>query len=96
MEVIPLTGHIGAEVTQVQAAGIDDKHFEQLKQALWTHQVLVLRAHNMTIEDQVALGQRFGELHTHPAFPGSTGTPPCCRLPIAVKIKPLRKSGIPT
>ena len=73
MDIKPLTGNIGAEIRNLQLAGIDDNRFGSVKQALWEHQVLVFREQHMSIEDHVAIGRMFGELHTHPAFPGVSG-----------------------
>ena len=73
MEIAPLTGNIGAEVKKLQLADLNDDKFADVAQALWAHQVLVFRDQQMKVEDHIAFGQRFGELHTHPAFPGVDG-----------------------
>ena len=75
MKVKPLTGHIGAEIKDINLSGINAAAFDVVKEALWTHQVLVFRRQEMTIEDHIAIGEMFGELHTHPAFPGVGGHP---------------------
>ena len=75
MEIAALTGNIGAEVRKLQLADLNDAKFVDLAQALWVHQVLVFRGQQMDVEDHIAVAQRFGELHTHPAFPGVDGHP---------------------
>ena len=73
MEVAPLSGNIGAEIKHLQLAGLDQNAFDDVKQALWAYQVLVFRDQQMKIEDHISVGRMFGELHTHPAFPGVDG-----------------------
>ena len=73
MQTHPLTGSLGAEITDLQLSQLSDSMFDDLCQTLWQHQVLVLRNQNLSIENHRALGQRFGELHFHPAFPGPEG-----------------------
>ena len=73
MQVSPLTGNIGAEISALQIADVDDDSFAEVSAALWQHQVLVFRQQELSIEDHIAFGARFGELHTHPNFPGVDG-----------------------
>ncbi len=68
MQVEPITTSIGAEISGISLAGMSDTTFASLQEALWTHQVLVVRDQKMTPEEHLDLGRRFGELHTHPAF----------------------------
>ena len=75
MKVEPLAGKIGARVTEIDLGKLDDALFEEVAQALWQHQVLVFPAQNLAIEDHVAVGKRFGPLHTHPAAAGVDGHP---------------------
>lgn len=70
MRLKQLTGSLGAEVTDFQLAQMDDAGFRDLAKSFWKHQVLVFRDQDMTINDHLALGRRFGELHWHPKFPG--------------------------
>ena len=73
MEIAPLSGHIGAEVKQLQLTNLSNSTFNNIAQALWTHQVLVFRDQDINVQDHITFGQMFGELHTHPAFPGVDG-----------------------
>jgi taurine dioxygenase len=75
MEITPIAGNIGATVTGVHLAQIDDASFDAVKQALWDHQVLVFRKQTMTVGAHKAVGERFGTLHSHPAYPGVEGHP---------------------
>ena len=64
--VEPLTGHVGAEVVGVQVADVDDDIFAELKSAFLKHKVLFFRDQELTREEHIAFGRRFGELHCHP------------------------------
>jgi taurine dioxygenase len=64
------TPNCGAEVGGVDLAQpLSDEAFDTLNSALSEHAVLFFRDQEMTPEQHKALGQRFGELHIHPAFP---------------------------
>lgn len=68
--VAPTTPNCGAEVSGVDLAQpLNDATFDTLNKALAKHGVLFFRDQEMTPEQHKALGQRFGELHIHPAFP---------------------------
>ena len=73
MKISKLAGHIGARITELQLADIDDATFNEIADAFWENQVLVFPDQRLTIEEHIGLGQRFGDLHTHPAFPGVDG-----------------------
>ena len=73
MKVSKLTGCIGAQITGVQLAEIDEPTFDEIAEAFWENQVLVFRNQDLSIEEHISLGQRFGELHIHPAIPGVGG-----------------------
>ena len=73
MKVSKLTGSIGAQITGVQLAEIDEPTFDEIAKAFWENQVLVFRDQSLSIEEHISLGQRFGELHIHPAIPGVGG-----------------------
>lgn len=64
------TPHCGAEVSGVDLSQpLSDEAFDALNGGLAEHAVLFFRDQEITPEQHKALGQRFGELHIHPAFP---------------------------
>ena len=65
--VTPLTPIIGAEVSGVDLASIDDDGFSALKEAFLEHSVLFFRDQDISIDAHKAFGRRFGDLHIHPA-----------------------------
>jgi taurine dioxygenase len=65
LEVRPVTPTIGAEVTGVDLANLDDRTFEVVRHAFLRHKVLFFRNQvSLDAEGQIALGRRFGELMT--------------------------------
>jgi len=76
VQIRPLTGVLGAEISGLDFATLDDAGFEILHAALLDHQVLVVRNQIMNHDQHLALGARFGPLHIHPAHPpGAEGYP---------------------
>lgn len=73
--VTKLSGHIGAEVRGLDLAHLDDSGFETLHGLFLEHQVLVLRDQQLSRDQHIALGKRFGELHVHPMARGPEGYP---------------------
>ncbi len=70
-QVRRLSGNIGAEILGLDLSRpLDDAVQTQLRQAWVTHQVLVFRNQAaLTLEQQMAFGQRFGPLSIHPFSP---------------------------
>jgi taurine dioxygenase len=73
--VEPLTPVIGAEITGVDLAKVDDAAAAEIRQALLQHCVVFFRDQQMTPDEHKAFGRRFGELHIHPAAPAPEGHP---------------------
>lgn len=66
MQISPLTAAIGAEVTGVDLADVGDDQFEELRKAWLDHQVLFFRDQDITVEEHIDFGRRWGELEVHP------------------------------
>ena len=63
----PLSGTLGAEVTNVDLAGsLDDPLVAAIKQAFHAHLVLVFRGQGLTPADQLAFTRLFGPVEPHP------------------------------
>ncbi len=70
IKVRPLTPVIGAEVEGVDlAAPLGNQAFQEVHDALMAHLVIFFRDQDITLEQHMAFGRRFGELHVHPAAP---------------------------
>ncbi|NKC11276.1 MAG: taurine dioxygenase [Gammaproteobacteria bacterium] len=66
-EVTPLTPMIGAEVSGADLGQLSGAEFAQIEQAFLDHLVLFFRDQDLSVEQHMAFGQRFGPLHIHPA-----------------------------
>lgn len=76
IEVQALTPCIGATVSGVNLAEpLNNEACQELHEALMNHQVLFFHEQTMTLDQHLALGRRFGELHRHPGSPPPDGYP---------------------
>lgn len=73
--VTPLNPVIGAELEGLDLSqDLTDEQIDSIRDALHRHQVLFFRDQDMTCEQQLAFGRRFGELHVHPVVRGKPRT----------------------
>ena len=76
IQVAPVSGTLGAEVTGVDlATDLDDGTIAELRAALVEHHVLFFRDQALSPARQVAFGRRFGELDEHPFVEGMDDHP---------------------
>ena len=66
IKVEPVTGTIGAEVSEVALRDFDDEIIRELHDAWMAHKVLFFRDQDLTHAQHVAYGAAFGELEIHP------------------------------
>jgi taurine dioxygenase len=66
IEVKPLSGALGAEISGVDLKRVDDETFAEIRKAWLEHLVVFFRDQRLTPEEQVAFAKRFGEIHHHP------------------------------
>jgi len=79
--VAPVSGALGAEISGVDlAVDLDDETFADVHRALLDHHVLVFRDQDLTPEQQMAFGRRFGDLNEHPFFTALEGYPQIVKL----------------
>ncbi len=76
MQVRPVSPSIGAAVTGIDVRSLDDKGFAAVREAFRQHRLLVIKDQQLTPDDLMAWGQRWGELHVHPLTPHIEGYPP--------------------
>ncbi|QQS13092.1 MAG: TauD/TfdA family dioxygenase [Rhodospirillales bacterium] len=67
--VTPISGNIGAEIAGVHLGRLTDAEFRVVHDALAAYEVLVFRDQDITLDEQMAFGRRFGELSIHPFSP---------------------------
>ncbi|MCZ4316199.1 TauD/TfdA family dioxygenase [Comamonadaceae bacterium G21597-S1] len=66
IDVQPLTPTIGAEISGVDLNGERSEDvYEEIRQALWKHHVVLLRKQALTPEAYLRLGSVFGTMHGH-------------------------------
>lgn len=65
MRITAFPAALGAEVTGVNVAELDDKTFNRLRDAYHDNIVLVVRDQHLTPADQTAFARRFGEIQYH-------------------------------
>ena len=73
--VTPVSPVLGAEVTGVDLAALDDTTWQEIERAWAVHAVLFFRDQDLSPEAHEALGRRIGDLHVHPAAPTVDGHP---------------------
>lgn len=71
ISVHPLNPVIGAELHGIDLReDLSDEDIDAIKQALNQYQVVFFRDQDITAEQHLAFGRRFGELHVHPSVRG--------------------------
>ncbi len=76
-----LNGAIGAEVSGIDlSAPLTDNAFAAVQAAFVKYQVLVFRDQDITLDQQMAFGRRFGELSVHPFSPSRPDRPEVIQL----------------
>ncbi len=73
ISVAKVSPAIGAVVSGVQLADIDDETYSEIRRALNENCAIFFRDQHMTPEQHIAFGRRFGDLDIHPAAANSTG-----------------------
>ncbi len=69
LDLVRMTGALGAEVRGVDLTDLDDGQFARVHAAFLEHHVLVFRDQKLDPDALVAFGQRFGPLYVHPIVP---------------------------
>lgn len=69
VKVRRIGGNIGAEISGVNLGKLTNAEFAVIHDALVRHEVIVLRDQDITIDQQMDFGRRFGDLSIHPFSP---------------------------
>jgi taurine dioxygenase len=81
LTIHPIAGVLGAEISGVNLAEpIDEQTFAEIHAALLEYLVIFFRDQQLTPEQHIAFGQRFGKLHVHPYIPNLEGYPEIIKL----------------
>ena len=66
LTIRPVTDAVGAEISGVNLAQLNDAEFSQIEQAWNRHSALLFRDQKLTDDDLLAFSRRFGELDPPP------------------------------
>jgi len=80
LQIRPLAGALGAEVTGVAVDRIDDAGFQALRGALQRFGVLCIRNQELTRDSQLAFAKRWGTPDQHPIANAIEGYPEIIRV----------------
>jgi len=69
------TPNVGAFIDDIDVSRLDEPTFNEVRRALAEHCVLFFRNQDISTEDHIAFGRRFGDLDVHPAAANATGHP---------------------
>ena len=73
-------GGLGAEISGVNLANLDDASFEEIHRAWLDYHVIYVRRQEMTPEDHLAFARRWGDIHIHPFNAPMDGYPEILQL----------------
>ena len=75
-KVKPISGAMGAEISDIDLSGeIDSETWIEIQDAWHHYLVLIFRDQNLTDEDQFKFSQRFGKIIPHPYVKGLPDIP---------------------
>lgn len=73
MSLTPITGACGVEIAGVQIGNLSNSEFSSVHDALMQYGMVFFRDQDLTLEQQVEFGQKFGPLEVHPIVDGMDG-----------------------
>lgn len=73
--VLPISGAIGAEISGVDLARLDDQTYAEIHRAFLEHLVVFFRDQTLTPAQQIAFARRFGEIGAYPFVAGLEAHP---------------------
>ena len=76
IEVAPIAGALGAEISGVDVAqDLDDGVIGEIRQALLDHGVIFFRDQTLSVDRHKAFTRRFGDIFIHPNYNGVSADP---------------------
>jgi len=70
IEVKPLAGALGAEISGVDLGRVDNETFSEIQAAWLEYLVVFFRDQKIAPDEQIAFAKRFGAIHYHPFMKG--------------------------
>jgi len=80
MDIRLLSGALGAEISGIDLKDTSLENFKKINKLLLEHKVIFFRNQNITSEEQLALGKRFGPLEKHVYVKGRDEYPEIVRI----------------
>ncbi len=80
MDVLPLTGAMGAEIRGIDLTRLDAPAFSALERALYDFGAIVVRDQKLSHDEQKSFAARFGEIEVHPIVEGIDGHPEIIKI----------------
>ena len=74
-KVQPLAGALGAEILDIDLNKINDSIFEEIYKAFVDYQVIGIPNQNLSPDEYLAFGRRWGEIHHYPYMKGLESHP---------------------
>jgi taurine dioxygenase len=68
MQTHPLSGALGAEITDIDLSSISDQEFADLRDTFLDRSVIVVRNQNLNPDDHIAFAKRWGEININRFF----------------------------
>lgn len=75
ISVKPIAGALGAEISGVDLAQLDDETFNEIIDAWHEHLVVFFHDQRLSPDQQIAFSKRFGDIHYHPFMKGMDDHP---------------------
>jgi taurine dioxygenase len=75
IDIRPLTGALGCEISGIDIATIDDAAFAQIRQAFLDYSAVLFHDQELTQEQFAEFGKRFGKLEDEPFLPNRADVP---------------------
>jgi taurine dioxygenase len=70
IEVQPVAGSLGAEISGIDLSSLDDETFEEIYRAFVQYQAVFFRNQSLTSDDYLAFARRWGEIKLYPYMKG--------------------------
>ncbi len=75
MQIKPMSEHVGAEITGIQLASLDENGIAAIRSALAAHGVLHIRAQDLSPEQHIAFAKSCGGIDVNHFFPANGAYP---------------------
>jgi len=75
LDIRPIAGALGAEISGIDLTEADDRLFEAVNRAFVAHQVIIIRDQKLTTGQYLAFARRWGDIKIYPFMKGLASHP---------------------